>query len=82
MELVTSSFCIAVANLGKKSNKEIMSLDTTVVRSLGGPSKRMMQGMRKNIVDALEVSIFAMIDIIQFTAKASREVDKSIKELV
>lgn len=40
MRLVTSSLCAAANILGKKSNEEIMSLDTVGVKSPGGPIKR------------------------------------------
>ena len=39
MELVTSSLCVVVASLEKKSNEEIMSPDVVGVKSPGRPSK-------------------------------------------
>lgn len=52
MELVTSNLCAVAANLGEKSNEEIMSPDVVVAKSLGGPSKIMRQSMKKKFFDA------------------------------
>ena len=73
---------VTLANLEKKSNEEIMSLDTAMVSSPQGPSKRTRQSMRSKIVDALELPVSATIDIIQNTIEVGKEVENSIKELL
>ena len=64
MEQLTSILHVAIASLGKKRNEDIMSLDIIGVRSLGGPSKRMRQSMRKIITEAPEGPNSTTVDII------------------
>lgn len=59
-----------------------MSPDTVGVRSPGGPSKRMRQSMRKNIIEVPEVPGSTMVDIIQSTTEVGKELEKIIKELL
>ena len=49
---------------GQESNEEIMSPNTIGMRSLGRPSKRTRQSMRKKIVEAQKVLDSTTFDII------------------
>ena len=54
MDLVTSSLCAIASSLGKKSNEEIISPDIVGANSLGRPSKRTRQTMKKKVVEVPE----------------------------
>lgn len=64
MEQVTSSLCAVAASLDKKNNEEIMSLHNVGMGSLGVPSKRTRQSMRKKVTEALEALALASAEII------------------
>ncbi len=53
MDMMTSSLCVAISSLGKKSNKEIMSQVVVGVKILDGPSKRMRQITKKFVSESL-----------------------------
>ena len=50
LEMVTSNLCVAAANLGKKSNEEIMSPDAIVTKILSGSRKERRKWLLRRLV--------------------------------
>ena len=73
MEQVTSSLCVAAASLGKKTNKDIMSLR--------GPSKRTRLSSQKKATEVATGTGFSPIKTIFSTIEVGKETAKMIKEL-
>ena len=82
MEMVASSLCTAVANLGKKSDEEIMSPDVDIVKSPGGHSERTRQTLKKKMTKGISAPISAIADIIQSTVDVGKDLVQIIKDIV
>ena len=68
-----SSLCATTVSLGKKTNKEIMSL--------GGPRKRTRLSLWKKAAKVVAGTGSSPLDTILYTAKVGKETARMIKEL-
>lgn len=76
MDMVTSSLCVFVTRIGRRSNGDIISL--VVVQLIGGPTKRTRKSTKKVVEASPRLTVQG---ILQGTVTASNEMAKEIKEL-